>query len=172
VKSQRDARLLHYKTNMLAKDKIYMGKGLEPDRKCITLPKLITDRFPIVSRGWLQDFMYYQKNTHPVLSMFFASTFNPFNRFERFQLLLIDICVSFVLTLAQLLFLKFVFIGMKFKGDDDNEKEISDNWNQFWTGLLMVTIPMIIVQRSIKSLSSAWAVRDESSAPKRGCVAQ
>ena len=156
----RNSRLLYYKCKTLAMGKLYYGKGMEPGKR---------SRFPILDalaalkmpRGWLQDYKHHVFNSHPAISVFFGSSYSVFSFDQRLEVFLIDFFMCTSLTLFQVFLVETVY---KFPPGS-----ISYYLSNFWTTLLIVTIPQGYLQRLVNRIGAVLMVGDGSVRATRSC---
>ena len=166
IEGQEVARLVYYKSAVLGDGKFYYGKGMEPTFKS-RLPLLDAFLWAVVPRGWLQDFKHHLVNTHPLLSVCFASSHSQFTSFERMLLFWIDLFVCLNLSIMNLV---IIYHFCKTKRLGSNARDSCEDLNGIWAGLLCVTIPQVVFQRFLNGVASQWAARDDSARKESTCA--
>lgn len=159
----RNARLLYYKCKTLAMGKLYYGKGMEPGKR---------SRFPILDalaalkmpRGWLQDYKHHIFNSHPVISIFFGSSYSIFTVAQRVEILLIDFLMCTSLTLIQVYVMDMGF--------QSSSGSTADYLNNIWTTFFIVTIPQGYLQRFVNRIGAILMVGDGSARVSQSCCAR
>ena len=84
--------------------------------------------------GWLDDYLYFLKNFHPLVALVASSPFNPRSRVELFQILCIDVNLCILLTA----------VSMRFQvHEQPYESSIDRSWTASWSDFVMVTLPQV-----------------------------
>ena len=78
IKDTKDDRLRYYLQSFLLKYKCFGGRGMEPGE-----PYWSIHSYLCLPRGYIDDFISYIFNNHPLLSNFYADKDHPFSKVEK-----------------------------------------------------------------------------------------
>jgi len=118
----------------------------------------------VVPRGWLQDYKHHVCNSHPIISVIWGSQYSIFSPFQRTQILLIDFFTCFSLTVVQ--------IYVVAQGTFSSSGTTLDDFNNFWTTLVIVTIPQRYIHRLVNCIGGILLIDDESAHDNRSSFAR
>jgi hypothetical protein len=161
VEFNRNSRLLYYKCKTLAMNKLYFGKGMEPGKRS-SAPMIDALAALVMPRGWLQDYKHHICNSHPIISVIFGSQYSVFSPLQRMQVLLIDFFACSSLTVIQIYVIEL--------GELSTSGAASENFNNFWTTLLIVTIPQRYLHRLVNCIGAILLIGDDSANGSRGML--